>query len=84
MFVFFMSVAIEGSTGSDSGLKRPRDGAQLKVLSDRMVEPGIEICTSGYKVSDLSTTTHRIHETLPSWLHLNFWMLLRLEIGTNH
>ena len=27
----FMSEATEGSTGSDSDLKRPRDGAQLKV-----------------------------------------------------
>ena len=35
VLLVFMSVATEGSTGSDSDLKRHRDGAQLEVLSDR-------------------------------------------------
>ena len=34
-------------------------GSQLRVLSDRLEEPGIKIGTTGYKASGLSTTPWR-------------------------
>ena len=54
LFVFFMSRV----PGSGSGLKPPNNGvgAQPKVLSDRLVKPGIELGTPGYKAGDISTT----------------------------
>ena len=37
-------------------LNVPEKGSQLKVSSDRLAEPGIELGTPGCKASDLSTT----------------------------
>ena len=51
--------APEGSTGG-SGFKASRKTEpRLKVSSDRLGEPGIELGTPWYKASDLSTTQRR-------------------------
>ena len=54
--LFLMSGAPEGSTDSGSGLYVPETVPQLKFSSDRLVEPGFELGTPGYMVSDLSFT----------------------------
>ena len=53
---FFCPAASEGSTGNCSGLKASQStGPRLKVSSNRLGEPGIELGTPGYEAIDLST-----------------------------
>ena len=46
----------EALTGSASGLKRLRRWATAYIIFHQIVEPWIELGTSGYKVSDFTTT----------------------------
>ena len=58
-FVFLCPGAPEGSTGSGVSLKRSDTGPWLKVSSDRLVQPLIELAISKHKASDLSTSPRR-------------------------
>ena len=53
-------VTPKGSIGFGSGFKASqKTGPRLKVSTDRMGEPGIDLRTPRYKASDLSTTPRR-------------------------
>ena len=64
-FVVLCPGAPEDSTGCGSGFKvSQKTGSRLKVLFDRLGEPGIELGTPGYNESDLFTTSRRLSLSL--------------------